>query len=158
MKAPIFVNDGDTLVLVASAPITVSDPTDEFPGVSQAYRVVADRVSPTLVLVPLRETPVKVSRAEIRELAHRTAKERLNELLEFLNHDIKAVLEFVTASLGRKDNTKLITSTTGQDVVSGKPTSETVQQNPPFAHDKLVTLRDLPYHIPFRQQLSKGAD
>ena len=49
----IYLEDGDTFVIIAKTGITVSDPADEFPYVAQAYRVVADRVGPTLALVAL---------------------------------------------------------------------------------------------------------
>lgn len=76
-KSPILLKDGETVVIIArtSGP-TVSDPTDEFPYVSQAYRVVADRVSPTLALVPLSETPVRLKAGEVDE----TLKPRLRIL------------------------------------------------------------------------------
>src|SRR6266436_3473733 len=74
MQSPIFVKDGDTLVLIAETPISTSDPTDEFPYVSQAFRVVADRVSPILALVPLRQTAVKISASEVDEMRFRNAR------------------------------------------------------------------------------------
>lgn len=74
MPQPIFIEDGDTLVLIAKTPITVSDPTDERPYVSQAYRVVADRIRPTLALVPLSETAIKISGSEVNEMRFHQAK------------------------------------------------------------------------------------
>ena len=69
---PIITQDGDTLVVIAKTPLTVSDPVDEFPYVSQAYRVVADRVGNTLVLVPLSASASRVSVWEVDR-----AKERI---------------------------------------------------------------------------------
>jgi chromosome segregation ATPase len=60
------VVDGQTLVVYAKAPITVSDPADEFPIVAQVYRVVADRVGPTLSLIPI-SSPVRITQKEARE-------------------------------------------------------------------------------------------
>lgn len=60
MRNWIMVEDGATVVVLARTDITVGDPTDEFPYVAQAYRIVADRTAPTLKLVPLSETPTKL--------------------------------------------------------------------------------------------------
>lgn len=62
----ILVEDGATVVVIAkTAGPTVNDPADEFPYVSEAYRVVADRLSPMLKLVPLSDTPTKLRKFEI---------------------------------------------------------------------------------------------
>lgn len=62
----IFVEDGETVIVIAKTPgPTVYDPCDLHPYVSQAYRVVADRTSPTLALLPLTTRPVRVSNDEV---------------------------------------------------------------------------------------------
>lgn len=76
MSNPIFVNDGDTISVIAHASgPTVSDPADLFPYVAQAYRVVADRSGPTLAFVPLSAKPNRLSQNEIDQYWNRKAKE-----------------------------------------------------------------------------------
>lgn len=73
-----FVSDGDTLVIVARTQQegpTVSDPCNASPYLSQAYRVVSDRVGPTLALVPLGTRAVRVSQNETDQFAERKRKE-----------------------------------------------------------------------------------
>lgn len=81
MSKPLFVNDGDTLVLIAKTSITVSDPTDDYPYVAQTYRVVADRVGPVLALVPLSQFPVKVTQDEVAQYKTRAVREEAREEL-----------------------------------------------------------------------------
>lgn len=81
MSKPLFVNDGDTLVLIAKTVITVSDPTDDYPYVAQTYRVVVDRVGPVLALVPLSQFPVKVTHDEVAQWKTRVARDEAREEL-----------------------------------------------------------------------------
>lgn len=77
-RDPIFVSDGDTIVIVAKTQQegpTVSDPCDASPYLSQAYRVVADRVGPTLALIPLGTRAVRVSQNEIDHFVARKTEE-----------------------------------------------------------------------------------
>ena len=68
MAEPLILKDGETLVVIVEAQMSsVSDPTDESKYLSQAYRVVADRVSPTLALVPLSASPVRVPSYQVTE-------------------------------------------------------------------------------------------
>lgn len=76
----VFANDGDTVVIVAKTPgPTVSDPCDEYPYVSQAYRVVADRHGCILALVPLAERATRVSQQEIDRYVARKENERAED-------------------------------------------------------------------------------
>lgn len=74
----VFVNDGDTIIVVARTQQvgpTVSDPCDASPYLSQAYRVVSDRVGATLALVALGSRAVRVSQNEIdQHVARETQK------------------------------------------------------------------------------------
>lgn len=73
---PIFVADGDTVVIIARTQQvgpTVSDPCDASPYLSQAYRVVSDRVGPTLALVPIGAR-VSVCQNQIDEYVGRKAE------------------------------------------------------------------------------------
>lgn len=84
---PIFVQDGDTIVIVAKTQQdgpTVSDPCDETPFLSQAYRVVSDRVGPTLALVPLRTRAVRVSQSEIDQFNERERQEKSKATVAYL--------------------------------------------------------------------------
>lgn len=60
----VVVKDGDTIAVFATPPLSASDPASEFPVVAQVFRVVADWVNPTLVLVPLTATPVRIRQSE----------------------------------------------------------------------------------------------
>lgn len=63
------VEDGETIAVIAKTPgPTVSDPCDNFPYVAKAFRVVADRIGPTLTLAPLSNEPVKLSQFETNAL------------------------------------------------------------------------------------------
>jgi|ERR1700752_109505 len=75
----IFVNDGDTLIVIARTPLVLSDPRDEYPYVSQAYRVVADRFGPVLALVSLIEKPASISQDEVDQYVSRQVCEKNNE-------------------------------------------------------------------------------
>ena len=80
MSNPIFVNDGDTISVIAHASgPTVSDPADLFPYVTQAYRVVADRSGPTLALVPLGAKPSCVAQGQIDQHFARISNEAVRE-------------------------------------------------------------------------------
>lgn len=72
---PVFVNDGDTIVVIVKTGLSVSDPCDEYPYVSKAYRVVADRVGSFLALVPLTPRATRVSQGEMDQYWNRKAKE-----------------------------------------------------------------------------------
>jgi hypothetical protein len=73
---PIFVEDGETLVIIAKTQEpTVFDPADAHPYVSQAYRVIADRFWPTLALVPLGERAIRVPQAEVDQYEARKIRE-----------------------------------------------------------------------------------
>lgn len=70
------VEDGETIAIIAKTPgPTATDPCDNYPYVAKAFRVVADRIGPTLTLVPLSNEPVKLSQVETD-----TILERENEL------------------------------------------------------------------------------
>lgn len=87
MAEPLILKDGETLVVIVEAPMSVSDPTDESKYLSQAYRVVADRVSPTLALVPLSASPVRVPSYQVTEhIARRSLREGVPIILKFLNN------------------------------------------------------------------------
>ncbi len=87
MIEPLILKDGETLVVIVEAPMSVSDPTDESKYLSQAYRVVADRVSPTLALVPLSASPVRVPSYQATEhIARRSLREGVPIILKFLNN------------------------------------------------------------------------
>lgn len=76
----VFANDGDTVVIVAKTlGPTVSDPCDEYPYVSQAYRVVADRYGRTLALVPLAERATRVSQREMDQYVARKEREQAED-------------------------------------------------------------------------------
>lgn len=100
MLSPIFTKDGDTLVLIAQTPICASDPTDERKFISTAYRVVADRVDPTLELVPLQATPIIVEASDIEQYERRVAQQKLEELV--LNGNAVKVLELLVKTTGWK--------------------------------------------------------
>jgi len=80
-KNPIFVNDGDTIVLIAKTPMTISDPKDLFPYVSKAFRIVADRYGNTLALVPLG-TSIRVSESQVAQAKARINKVDVVDILE----------------------------------------------------------------------------
>lgn len=93
----VFVNDGDTISVIAKTPgPLVSDPCDEYPYVSQAYRVVAERnfpaLGPALVLVLLGSRPTRVSQSEVdqfEERKHVAENERWDKLLD----EVKNLIE-----------------------------------------------------------------
>lgn len=86
MAEPLILKDGETLVVIVEAPMSVSDPTDESKYLSQAYRVVADRVSPTLALVPLSASPVRVPSYQAAEHSlRRSLREGVPAILKILN-------------------------------------------------------------------------
>lgn len=63
------VEDGETIAIIAKTPgPTVADPCDNYPYVAKTFRVVADRIGPTLQLVPLSTEPVKLSQFETNAL------------------------------------------------------------------------------------------
>jgi hypothetical protein len=54
----LYVKDGDTINIIAELEPTISDPALSYPGVLQAYRIVANSYGPTLTLVPLASDPI----------------------------------------------------------------------------------------------------
>jgi hypothetical protein len=53
----IFVKDGDTISVIAELDPSAFDPALNYPGVGQAFRVIANSFSPMLMLVPLTNEP-----------------------------------------------------------------------------------------------------
>jgi hypothetical protein len=53
----IFVKDGDTISVIAEVGPSAFDPGGRYPGVGQAFRVVANSFGPTLKLIPLVKEP-----------------------------------------------------------------------------------------------------
>ncbi len=80
----VYLEDSDTLVMIAKTPLSVTDPTDEFPYVSQSFRVVADRIGPTLALVPLCDSPISVPREEVEEHNNRRFEEKLKIASDYI--------------------------------------------------------------------------
>lgn len=102
---PLFVKDGDTIVVIAKTQgPTVSDPCDEYPYVSQAYRVVAysngTLPGATLALVPLGSRPTRVSQIEVAQFDEC----QKNELVEKVNAIINEVVIKLAKELNAEES------------------------------------------------------
>lgn len=92
----VFVNDGDTIIVVAKTQQdgpSVSDPCDAYPYLSQAYRVVSDRVGSTLALVPLGTRAVRVSQNEIDQFIACQTQERAERVEDAMAMIIQLIKE-----------------------------------------------------------------
>lgn len=67
----------------------MSDPCDEYPYLSQAYRVVADRAGRVLALVSLGERATRVSQKSMDEYAAWKERERVAAEIQkgYAEHD-----------------------------------------------------------------------
>ena len=68
MQKVIHLKDAENLTVIVRVDPSVADPTGEFPAVSQVYRVVANSYGPTLQLVPLTSSPVRLRETETGEI------------------------------------------------------------------------------------------
>lgn len=59
---PIYVKDGDDIIIISVLSPSVHDPILGYPGIAQGYRVVANSYGPTFELVKLKTEPTLLTK------------------------------------------------------------------------------------------------